>query len=287
MSARANWKGSLSIGLLNIPVAVFTATDDVNDLQLRLLHSKCANPINQPRKCVPCGVDVTTDDIVKGYEIAKGQFIQLSNEELANIKPTSTHTINVDSFTPVKDIDLIYFDRPYYLGPNGPVAYKPYKALRDGMKRTGKVALGVITMYGRDHLMAIRPEGSGLVMQRIRERREVRGIEILPGYEELASAADGPHVAMVSQIIDSMEQEFDPALHEDSYRRELLNLIESKVAGIEYTAPVVKEAPPTEDIMEALTKTLEQAKSGKTKKRMAKAEEPAAAKKSKRKAVAA
>jgi DNA end-binding protein Ku len=257
------WKGTLTVGLLNIPVAAFTATDAASDVSMNQLHKDCGNRINTPKVCKSCDKELTTADIVKGYENAPGVYVQITEEELAAIKPPSTHTLSVNSFTPLSEIDLIYYDKPYFLSPNGPVAVAAYAALRDALKRTKRVALGVVTMHGRDHLMAIRPEEKGLVMQRMRERREVRSMDGLPGYAELPATASPNHVAMTEQIIESMEADFDPTMHEDSYRAELVKLIQAKVEGGTYTAPAAPPAPAPQDIMSALAATLEQAKSAK------------------------
>lgn len=284
MSARSTWKGHIVIGALNIPVAAYSATDDPNDTPMRMLHRECQKPINQKRICEPCIEDtrmnladpklkkddraaleaklVTLRDlpmteIVKGYEHVKDTFVVFTDEELKSLDVESTKVIEVDRFVATDEIPLMHFDRPYYVGPDGAVGNRAFALIRERLRSGNKAAIGTICMYGRQNLVAIRPEGVGLVMQRLRERHEIRSMAGIKGYDTIPTEADPKAGKVFDAIIESMSGEFDDMVpHEDPRRKALLARIEAKLEGKEYQMPEQKQPKTIEDLMASLEATL-------------------------------
>jgi DNA end-binding protein Ku len=289
MSARSIWKGSIALGAFTFPVAAFSATNETNDTPLRQLHNECFTPINQFKACVPCieavqaklanpktkgekraGLEeklknlraLSTSDLIKGYEYEKGRFATFTDDELDAIKVDSSSAIVVDRFVDVASIDLMHYDRPYNMAPADPVALKAFALLRDSMQTRDVMAIGTICLYGRQHMVALRPSGKTITMQRLREQREIRDVAQVKFYDEIPAESNPVEVKMLSQIIDAMHGTFDPEMSEDPYRKELITVVQAKVNGTEYTAPAAKPTQSMADMMAALSATLDQAKAG-------------------------
>jgi DNA end-binding protein Ku len=251
MSARAVWKGDLSIGFVNIKIAAYKAIDAPNSgLEAKLLHATCKTPISQPRRCNKCDVALATADIVKGYDDGQKGYVLITDAELEAIKPESSHLIKVDRFVKASEVDLLHYDVPYFIGPDG--ATDGYATMRDAMRRTAMVAIGQVTMYGHEFLVAIRPNGNGLVMQRLRENSEIRSFDTIKGSEDIPATSDAKHLKFAEAIIENMAEEFDDS-HEDACRKELAAIIKRKIAGEEAPAAVaVVEQKPMTDFLAAL-----------------------------------
>jgi DNA end-binding protein Ku len=262
MSSRPTWKGMLSFGVVNIPIAAFKAVEDADEgSEFNLLHATCKTRITSPRRCAKCDiVTVPQAEIVRGYEYAPGQYVTFTDDEIKAIRPKSTHNISIEYFLPAEDISVLYFDKPNYLSANGPVGAKALATVRDAMRETGKVGIGTVAVNGHDNLVIVRPEENALVMQRIREAKEVRSIADIKDYDTIPAESDPRHLSVAMQIIEGMTSEFDPTLHEDSFRKEKRAAIERKIAGEEYTPPNAEEPTPVIDVMAALEATLAQQK---------------------------
>ena len=276
--SRAIWKGSIGLGMVSVPVSASKATDDPSSgIAMNLLHADCKTQHQQKKWCPKCEKELTQAELVKGYKEGDG-FIVLTQDEIDNIKPESSHTINIDSVVDASAIDDLYFANPYYLAPQAAGLGKPFAIVREALR--GKVAIGVWTNYGRDHLVGIRPKGNGLVMHVLRQKGEVRPIEETGGLSFAEGIEINPKELKLAQaLIAQYEGEFDPNLYEDSYKKELLALIDAKRSGQEIAAPAPRQERPALDFMAALEKSLAAGKP--QKKRQAKVEEPVKAKKRK------
>jgi DNA end-binding protein Ku len=261
--ARAIWTGSISFGLLNVPVKLYSAVSS-RSISFRELREGDSARIRHKRVAEEDGEEVPYEKIVKGYEIAPEQFVVLSKKELDELAPKRTKAIQIEDFVDLDEIDPIYFDRPYYLGPQ-PGAERAYALLVKAMREQRKVAIARFVMRNKESLAAIRATGDVLTLATMRFADEVVPPEQLDGLlgdvEEVEPKKK--EVDMAKALIDSLASEFDPSAYKDEYREELLALIERKASGEELVS-VESEAPkPTKapDLMAALEESLAAVKS--------------------------
>jgi DNA end-binding protein Ku len=255
---RAIWSGSISFGLVNVPVKMTTAVS-TKDVRFHQLHASDNTRIQQKRFCPADGEEVPFDQIVKGYEIAPGQYVVVTPEELAALDPVATHTIDIEEFVDLDQIDPIFFDHPYYLVPDAR-ASKPYALLVRAMENSNKVGIARMVMRTKQYLTALRAKDGALVMATLLYGDEVLPIEELdvPGIEVELSDRE---LRMAEQLIESLSEKFDPDKFRDEYREKVIELIEKKAEGQEIVAQPVSEAPtPVVDLMAALEASLAAAK---------------------------
>lgn len=251
------WKGSISFGLVNIPIKLFAATED-KDIKMRYLHKKCHNPIKYEKTCPVCEEHVEQDDIVKGYEYEPGKFVLVEKEDLDKISGTKNKAIEIIDFVSLQEIDPIYFNRSYFIGP-GENGTKPFTLLKKAMEESGKIGLAKITIRSKESLAAVRVYDKGLVMETIYYPDEVRNVNHVPGIEDEVSVND-KELEMAKQLIEQLTTAFDPEKYKDEYREALLEIIDSKISGKEIK--VSEERPRTNvvDLMEALQASIDQSK---------------------------
>jgi DNA end-binding protein Ku len=255
--ARAIWSGSISFGLLNVPVKLYSAVARRN-IALRELRASDSTRIKHRRVAEGTDEEVPYDEIVKAYEITPGQYVPLSKDEMTAMAPERTRAIDVQDFVDLDQIDPIYFDSPYYLGPaNG--AEKAYSLLAAAMSASGKVAIARFVFRNKEHLAAIRTSDGVLTLTTMRFADEVDPAseleEVLPGE---ASKVARKEQQMAEELIDSLSTDFDPSAYRDEYREQLLKLIERKAEGKEIVAseseaPQATKAP---DLMTALEESI-------------------------------
>jgi DNA end-binding protein Ku len=261
--ARAIWSGSISFGLLNVPVRLYSAVAR-RGVALREVRESDGARIRHRRVAEGTEEEVPYEDIVKAFEIAPDRLVPLSKEELASLDPQRSRAIEVQDFVELGEIDPIYFDSPYYLGP-ADGAEKAYSLLARAMAGSGKVAIARFVFRNKEHLAAIRPADGVLTLTTMRFADEV----VSPAELQDALGAEKPRVAkreveMAEKLIDSLSRRFDPAAYRDEYREELLAMIERKAAGEELIeASAVKAREPTRapDLMAALEESLAAVKS--------------------------
>ncbi|MDQ3379338.1 MAG: Ku protein [Actinomycetota bacterium] len=263
---RTSWNGSLSFGLVSIPVGLAPATKPAarqSDVSFRLLHRECATPIKQKRWCPTHDREVTQDEIVRGYEVAKGQFVIVEDADLEAIEQSDdSRSIEIRSFVPGEAVDPIYFDRHYYLVPaSGAAQRRPYVLLLEAMRQTETAALGRFVRAGRESLCLVRPRGDALSLETLFVAEDVYShAEIAEAVEE--TKLKDTELALAKQVIESLEGEFDPGeLHSD-YRRDLRALLEAKTRGEEIAVPEPVADAPVIDLMEALKASVAAAKKG-------------------------
>jgi DNA end-binding protein Ku len=230
-----------------------------------MLHRECGTPIKQKRYCPVHERDLGPDEIVKGWEVAKGQFVVVEDEEIEALQNRDdSRSIEISRFVDAGEVDPIFFDRTYFLVPaQAPAARRPYVLLLNAMRESGMAALGRFVQQGKEKLCLIRPKGEALALETLFLSADVYSqAEIEEAVEE--TSVKGPELALAQQVIDSLAGEFDPSDLESDYRRDLRALLEAKLAGEEITAPpeVVEDAPVI-DLMEALRRSVEEARDAK------------------------
>jgi DNA end-binding protein Ku len=254
--ARAIWSGSISFGLLNVPVRMYSAVARRN-IALREIRESDSARIKHRRVAEGTDEEVPYDEIIKAYELTPGQYVPLTKEEMGALAPEKTRSIEVQDFVALDEIDPMYFDSPYYLGP-AEGAEKAYSLLARAMKASGKVAIARFVLRNKEHLAAIRSDGDVLTLTTMRFADEVVPVDELEILPEKAQKPAKREQEMAEQLIDSLSTDFDPGAYHDEYREQLLALIERKAEGKEIVAseaesPKATKAP---DLMAALEESI-------------------------------
>jgi DNA end-binding protein Ku len=265
---RTTWNGSISFGLVSIPVGLAPATKPAarsSDVSFRLLHRECGTPIKQKRFCPVHERDLGPDEIVKGWEVAKGQFVLVEDEELEALNAhDDSRSIEIGRFVDAAEVDPIFFDRTYFLVPGqAPAARRPYVLLLSAMRESGMAAMGRFVQQGREKLCLIRPKGDALALETLFLAADVYSqAEIEEAVED--TAVKDPELVLARQVIESLAADFDPKDLQSDYRRDLRALLEAKQAGEDITAvPEPEDEAPVIDLMEALKRSVAEAKQGK------------------------
>jgi DNA end-binding protein Ku len=274
MPPRPTWKGYLKVSLVNIPVKVYPATEASATISFNQLHVECQTRINQKKWCPKCEREITSAEVVKGYEFEKGRWVVVGDEDIAKVRTESTKVINLVQFARDDEIDPMYVDRAYYLVPDGAMATDAYSVMRDGM--AGKVGVGKVAIHGRESLVAVKPHKQGLVMYTLHHAAEIRTIDQIDELREVRGKAAPAEMKLARQVIESFEGELNLADYKDEYQEGLRHIIDAKVAGEEIVAPEEEAPPKVVDLMEALRRSLDQVSTGK--KKVAKVEKKAAPK---------
>ncbi|GGK14103.1 non-homologous end joining protein Ku [Caldalkalibacillus thermarum] len=256
------WKGSISFGLVHIPIKLFAATES-KQIHLRQLHQECHTPIKYDKVCPVCEEKVDQDEIVKGYEYDKGHFVVLDDDELEAIAAAKSKTIDIIDFIQLKEIDPIYFNRSYFLGPteNGE---KAYTLLKRAMEETEKVAMAKFILRAKEQLAAIRVYQKALLIETLHYPDEIRPVDHVPGLVDLD--LEEKELKMAKQLIEQLTTDFEPEKYTDEYRAKLKDMIENKITGNEIK--IAREVPETDikSLMDALQESIQQTKK-KTKRR--------------------
>jgi DNA end-binding protein Ku len=260
--ARAIWSGSISFGLVSVPVKAFAAVRD-HSVHFNQLEKKTGSRINYKKVSEKTGKEVSGDDIESGYEVSSGKYVVVEDEELEKLRPRTSRTIEVADFVDLHEIDPIYYERTYWLGPDGEAAERPYRLLLAAMEDEGKAGIGTVVMRKKQYLAAIRPLDGALAMSTMRFADEVipqKDVDALPGK---GAKPEPKELKLASQIIGSLATDWDPTRYHDTYTEELKSLIEAKAKGKKI---VVEEEAPAEsnvlDLMQALEASLQAARKG-------------------------
>ncbi len=263
---RTSWNGSLSFGLVSIPVGLAPATKPAarqSDVSFRLLHRECGTPIKQKRWCPVHDREVTQDEIVRGFEVTKGQFLIVEDADLEAIeRHDDSRSIEITRFVEGETVDPIYFDRTYFLVPEaGAAQRRPYVLLLEAMRQTGTAAIGRFVRAGRESLCLVRAKDGALVLETLFLAEDVHP------QAEISEAVEGTEVKeteleLARQVIESLSGEFEPSELVSEYRRDLRALLEAKVRGEEIAVPEPVAEAPVVDLMEALKASVAAAKRG-------------------------
>jgi DNA end-binding protein Ku len=227
--ARALWNGSISFGLVSIPVGLHSAVDSREVLSFRLLHRTDESPIEYKRFCSAEGVEVPWKDISRGYEYAKGRFAVLTEGDFARARVEATRTFDIQAFVPARDIDYLYFDHPYYLAPAGKGGGRAYALLRDALRKAERVGIGTIVLRQREHLAALEPAGPALTLTTMRFAHEIRRPDALGLPLEIRSA--GKEMALADQLIAALAAPWRPGDYRDRYTDVLKDIARRKAQG--------------------------------------------------------
>lgn len=252
---RALWKGSLSFGLINIPISLYSAIED-RGLNFDMLHKKDLSPIRYARICKADGKEIPYQDIVKGYKYENGDYVVLVDEDFKQADVKKTKSVEILDFVEESEIDSIYFEKPYYLEP-GKGADKAYVLLRESLKKSKKVGLARFVFHTREHMALIKPYGNLLILEQLRFESEIRN----PADLNIPKTADASarEITMAIKLIDQLTAHFKPKSYHDTYTEKLLGIIEDKAKGIKHKVKKEKE-PKTSgvtDIMHLLKESLE------------------------------
>src|SRR3954470_2294266 len=256
---RSIWTGAISFGLVTVPVKLYSAVQR-KTVRFHQLDADSGVRISQKRVNPTTGEEVPYERLVKGYEISPDRYVVVEPGELEALEPTKTRTIDIEDFVDLSEIDPVFYDHPYYLAPAAGGA-KPYRLLLEAMAETEKVAIATVVIRSKEHLVAIRPQGDVLGMATMLFADEVldpERIDELPDAEDVSTTAKELQIA--KQLVESLAGPFEPEKYKDSYREEVLNLIERKAAGEEIAVQPAREEEPAAvpDLMAALQASLDQ-----------------------------
>src|SRR5438105_4021719 len=257
-AARPYWTGYLKLSLVTIAVRLYTATTERERVRFHQIHEPSGERVRQ-QLIVPGIGPVERDEIVKGYEYQKGQYVTVEPDDLKRLKLETTDTIDISQF--INDLDPIYFDAPYYLVPDGSVAEEGYRVIREALRQTGKIAIGQVVIGGQERIVAIRPLGNGLLGNSLRYQDEIRKPEDFFG-TIAADAVDDDQLAIMDQIIQRKTRPFDPDKFVDHYQAAVRELINQKLQGkLPEKAPERRPAQVI-NLMDALKRSLVEEEKG-------------------------
>ncbi len=261
MAPRAIWKGLLKVSLITIPVRLYNAVSSTAKLSLNQLHKDCHQRVRQQLACPQHG-HIERCEVVKGYEYDKGRYVVIEQTDLDNIQLQTTRTIEIVQFAAADELDSIYCNAPYYVAPDGPVAEEAFCVLREAMNRSRRLAIGRLVLAGREHPLALRVEGKGLMLTTLRSAAEVR---CCSAYFEDIQDHELPdeQLQLAAQLIESKTAPLQAAQFSDRYQEALLGVIQAKIAGSEPVVVQHSEAGQVINFMEALKQSVVEA--GKTK----------------------
>ncbi len=273
--ARPIWKGSISFGLVNIPVGLFTAEGKEKKLDFHLLDRTDLSPVGYRKINKRTGKEVASGEMVKGYEFERGQYVVLTEEDLKRANARATQTVEIIDFVDSKDIHPIFFQKPYFLAPVGR-GEKGYALLREALKKTGKAGVAKVVIHSKEYIGAVVPYGRVLVLDLIRYADELKKPETIEVPEEDLKklGVTDKELEMAARLVESMISDWQPDKYHDTYKDELLSYIKNKIAAGE-TARVEEAAPPPApaaeviDLMSLLKKSVEETEAAKAKARKA------------------
>jgi DNA end-binding protein Ku len=254
--ARPLWKGSISFGLVTIPVGLLSAVEAREELAFNLLHDKDGSRITQKRFCKAEDVEVPWNHVVKGYQYSKDQYVVLTDEDFERARVPATQTFEIRRFVPGTDVEDLYFDHPYYVQPDGKSAGKPYALLRDALAEAGKVGIGTVVLRQREHLAALEPVGEALVLTTMRfahEIRSPRGLDL----PRLHTGWTDKEMKLARQLIETLGDTWDPKAFRDTYTEVLRQIIEAKAKGKAVATPELPKRPKVVNLMQALEQSLQ------------------------------
>jgi DNA end-binding protein Ku len=278
MAIRPTWKGYLKVSLVTIPVRVYPATESSATISFNQLHQVCQTRIQQKKWCPTCEREITSAEVVKGYEFEKGRWVVVDEEDVAKVRTESTKVINLVQFAEAGAIDPMYVDKAYYLAPEGAMASDAYAVMRDGMR--GHTGIGKLAIHGREYLIAVRPHKQGLVMYTLHHAAEIRTIEQIDELREVRGRVTPAESKLAQQVIQSLEGPLNLEDYKDEYQEGLRQVIDAKIAGEEIAIPEQTTPPKVVDLMEALRRSLDSVSEGR--KKTAKVEGARAAAKTKK-----
>jgi len=256
MAPRAYWKGSLKLSLVTCPIALYPASTQAEKTHFHQINIKTGHRLKQQMVDERTGRVVDKEHKGRGYELAKGRYVEIDEDELEAVKLESTHTIEIDDFVPAEDIDERYLDKPYYVVPNGKAGADAFAVIRDAMSRKDKVALARVVLSNREHVIALKPLGKGLLGTTLRYPYELRDEDDY--FDDIPNPrVSKDMVDLAAHILDTKSSKFDPHKFKDKYENALRALVKRKAAGKTIEVPEKREDESNViDLMDALTQSL-------------------------------
>lgn len=254
MAPRAYWKGYLRLSLVSCPIQLFPAASEREKVRFHQLNRSTGNRIRYQKVDADTGDEVATDDIVKGYEVSKGEYIELDKDELDAVEIDSSHMIDIDTFVPKKEIDELYLANPYYIVPDGDVGLQAFAVIREAIKKEGMVALGKVVFTNREHIISLEPRGKGLMGMTLRYPYEVRDEKDY--FDDIPDeTVPKDMLELATHIVHSKAGHFKPDKFEDKYESALRELIKRKQHGEKIERPKGQEPSKVIDLMDALRRS--------------------------------
>ena len=261
MAPRAYWKGYLKLSLVSCPIALFPATSEREKISFHQINKNTGHRIKYQKIDAESGDEVKSADIIKGYQVGKGEYLEIEPEELEAIAIESKRTIDIDEFVPRKDIDELYFNSPYYIVPDGQVGQQAFAVIREAIRQEGMVAIGKVVFTSREHVIALEARGKGLLGVTLRYPYEVRKEEEyfddIPDEKLPKDMLD-----LAKHIVDSKKAEWKPERFEDQYEDALNELLKKKQSGQKIEAPREREPSKVANLMDALRRSVETERAG-------------------------
>ncbi|MDO8875079.1 MAG: Ku protein [Pseudolabrys sp.] len=254
MAPRPNWKGFLKLSLVSCGVSMYPATSTSQRIRFNIINKATGNRIRNEVVDAETGDPVESEDRVKGYQVEKGEYVLLEDDELDNVALESTHTIDIDEFVPMSDVDRIYLDESYYIVPQDEVAHEAFAVIREAMKKEDLAGLARVVVYRRERLLLLRPRGKGLLATTLRYKNEVR--DEADYFDDIPSTkVPADMLKLATHILETKKGKFDPDKFEDRYETALKELVKAKHAG--RTIQVASESRPTNviNLMDALRRS--------------------------------
>jgi DNA end-binding protein Ku len=256
MAPRPNWKGYLKLSLVSCPVALFPATTTSERVSFRTLNRATGSRVRRQFVDEQTGEPVETEDQIKGYEVAKGEFIQIEDDELKSVQLESNHTIDIEQFVTRSEVDQLYLDTPYYLTPTDRVGEEAFAVIRDAMRAEKMVGLARVVLFRRERIVMLEPRGKGITVTSLHYANEVH--QAANYFDEIPDLElPKPMLELATHIIDKMTGKFEPEKFEDRYENALIELIRSKQKGMPVTAQPVSRPTNVINLMDALRRSVE------------------------------
>jgi DNA end-binding protein Ku len=256
MAPRAYWKGYLKLSLVSCPIAVYPATSEREKIRFHQLNKKTGHRIRYQKVDADTGTEVPADQIVKGYEVAKGEYVELEPEELEAVAIDSTRTISIDTFVPRDEIDDLYLNSPYYVIPDGEVGQQAFAVIREAIRNEGMVALGKVVFTSREHVILLEPRGKGLVGVTLRFPYEVRKEEDY--FDDVADEkVPKDMLELATHIVETKKSHFAPEKFDDRYEEALKDLLDKKQHGKKIERPTERAPAKVINLMDALRRSVE------------------------------
>jgi len=256
---RSIWRGAISFGMVSIPVKLYSATEQ-KDVRFRLLHKTDGAPIKEKRVCTADGKEVEWEDLVRGYEVGKGEYVILDPEEIDEAKPESATTIEIGDFVKLKEIDPIYFEKSYFLEPTD-VGAKPFTLLKRALEETARTAVARVVIRTKERLATIRPYDDTLILETMFWPDEIRSTGSLDVPEGDEATVRAKELDMARSLVENLSDRFKPEEYRDEYRVALEELIARKLKGEQRSAKRRKPEPKVTDLMDALKQSVEASRS--------------------------
>jgi DNA end-binding protein Ku len=257
MAPRAYWKGFLRLSLVSCPIQLFPATSEREKVSFNQINKDTGNRIRYRKVDEDTGEEVESGNIVKGFQVAKGQYVEIDDDELETIALESTRTIDIDEFVPKSEIDDLYFIRPYYIAPDGKVGQDAFVVIRDVIEKMDMVAIGRVVLTSREHIIALQPRGKGLMGMLLRYPYEVRdGKEYFDDISNVKISKDMMDLA--KHIVETKSGHFEPEKFEDHYEAALKELVEKKSRGLKIEAPKERTPAKVINLMDALRRSVKE-----------------------------